>query len=431
MRIRKNGAEMLARAGRSSLLASVAAAALSIAPAAQAVVPNDNLSPEDIVDGTDVNGVGIMYRDDGFVCTGTLINPRTVIFAAHCVNDLSTPDYSTVNGGVPVAFAFQSDARPGLIDWISNGYRTNTALSVYNVNNIAYHPDSLDPPALSFLYGDVAMATLDTPAADVPTWMMLFSALPAPAAINETTGTGYHVTVTGYGRTGSGTTGNSVGIDFRRKTAENFLGMLGSLDDIDSFLFGAPGGYTQNLYQTDFDDPDRENPFDFNAFKDDALPNEGNTAGGDSGGPLILDAANNTLSDEDLVIGVLSGGSRFFGPQVFSSYGTESFYQPLYLFWDYIVATNPYRYVTAKDGDGNWEDASHWETTLDPVYRVINEDGEVVNGLPTSPGAGITGDCGARAHRSCGGARTSGRAARGEHVAGGGHYRFGRAQHRG
>ena len=77
MRIRKNGAEMLARAGRSSLLASVAAAALSIAPAAQAVVPNDNLSPEDIVDGTDVNGVGIMYRDDGFVCTGT--PPLTVL----------------------------------------------------------------------------------------------------------------------------------------------------------------------------------------------------------------------------------------------------------------------------------------------------------------------------------------------------------------
>ena len=102
--------------------------------------------------------------------------------------------------------------------------------------------------------------------------------------------------------------------------------------------------------------------------------------------PLILDAANNTLSDEDLVIAVLSGGSRFFGAQEFSSYGTESFYQPLYLFWDYIVATNPYRYVTAKAGDGNWEDGSHWETTLDPVYRVIDENGDVVNGLPTSPG---------------------------------------------
>ena len=387
MHIRKNGAEMLARAGRSSLLASVAAAALSIAPAAQAVVPTDDKSPTDIIDGSDVNGVGIMYRDDGFVCTGTLINPRTVIFAAHCVNDMMSADYSTVNGGVPVAFAFQNDARPGLIDWISNGYRTNTSLSVYNVNNIAYHPDSLDPPALSFLYGDVAMATLDTPAADVPTWTMLFSALPAPDAISETSGTGYHVTVTGYGRSGSGITGSSYGIDFRRKTAENFLGMLGSLDDIDSFLFGAPGGYTQNLYQTDFDDPERENPYDFNAFKDDALPNEGNTAGGDSGGPLILDQT----FDEKTILGVLSGGSRYFLDQPQSSYGGTSFYQPLYLFWDWIAQNNPYRYATAKAGDGKWSDPDHWVTALDPNYRIIDSNGALVNGVPTSPGAGAFG----------------------------------------
>ena len=151
MRIRKNGAGLLARAGRSALLASAALSALSIAPAAHAVVPNDNNTPADIVDGTDVNGVGIMYRADGYVCTGTLINPRTVIFAAHCVNDYDPSTYSTVNDGIPVAFAFQSNARPGLVNWINNGYRTNTALSVYNVNNIAYNPDSLDPPALSFL----------------------------------------------------------------------------------------------------------------------------------------------------------------------------------------------------------------------------------------------------------------------------------------
>jgi subtilase-type serine protease len=249
MRIRKNGAGLLARAGRSALLASAALSALSIAPAAHAVVPADDKTPADIVDGTDVTGVGIMYRDDGYVCTGTLINPRTVIFAAHCVNDYDPSTYSTVNDGIPVAFAFQSNARPGLIDWISNGYRTNTALSVYNVNNIAYNPDSLDPPALSFLYGDTAMATLDTPASDVPTWAMLFSALPAPETISDTTGTGYHVTITGYGRSGSGTTGNSYGIDFRRKVAENFLGLLGSLDDVDTFLFGGGSGYTQNLHE--------------------------------------------------------------------------------------------------------------------------------------------------------------------------------------
>ena len=171
------------------------------------------------------------------------------------------------------------------------------------------------------------------------------------------------------------------------------LGSLTSFDDRNTFLFGSPSGdLPQVLYRLDFDDPNKTNPFDFNLYKDEPREREGTTAGGDSGGPLILDAANNTLSDEDLVIAVLSGGSRFFGPQVFSSYGTESFYQPLYLFWDYIVATNPYRYVSAVEGDGNWEDADHWVTTLDPVYRVIDENGDVVNGLPTTPGNNVTGD---------------------------------------
>ncbi|NML11007.1 autotransporter domain-containing protein [Sphingobium sp. AR-3-1] len=388
MHIRKNGAGLLARVSRPALLASAAIAALTVAPMAQAVVPTDDKSPADIIDGSDVNGVGIMYRADGFVCTGTLINPRTVIFAAHCVNDLTSADYSTVNDGVPVAFAFQNNARPGLVSWLNSGFQTNTALSVYNVNNIAYNPDSLDPPALSFLYGDVAMATLDTPASDVPTWTMLFSALPAPSSISETSGTGYHVTITGYGRTGSGTTGSSLGIDFRRKTAENFLGMLGSLDDVDSFLFGEAGGYTQNLYHTDFDDPTRENPFDFNLFKDDALANEGSTAGGDSGGPLILDQA----FDEKTILGVLSGGSRYFFEQPQSSYGGSSFYQPLYLFWDWIAQNNPYRYATAKAGDGKWSDASHWITALDPNYRIIDSNGALVNGIPTTPGAGAFGE---------------------------------------
>lgn len=104
----------------------------------------------------------------------------------------------------------------------------------------------------------------------------------------------------------------------------------------------------QNLYQLDFDDPRRgtaaASPYDFNLFRDAPLPKEGTTAGGDSGGPLILDQ---TFARK-VVIGVLSGGSRFFGPQPFSTYGTSSFYQPLYLFWDYIAAKNPYRYARPR-----------------------------------------------------------------------------------
>ena len=263
---------------------------------------------------------------------------------------------------------------------------------MFNINRIFYDSRSLqNPQALGFIEADIALASLDTPAAGIPTWALLFSTLPAPESIDPVRGTGYHVNIAGYGGTGNALQGAVGGVDFRRRAAENMLGGFMSLDDRNAVLFGTTGGLPQNLYHLDFDSQDRDAVFDINVHRDDALPNEGTTAGGDSGGPLILDAANNTLSDEDLVIGVLSGGSRFFGPQPFSSLGTTSFYQPLSLYWQYIVATNPYRYVGARAGNGNWEDPNHWVTLLDPMYRVIDASGNVVNGLPTTPELGLNG----------------------------------------
>lgn len=383
---------------RRGLMAGSAMLALAIAAAgavpARAVVPNETTTPAEIVDTDDeFRGVGMFFRADGFVCTGTLINPRTVLFASHCVNDVPATDFNPDT--IPAAFSFNVNALPGFQNWFANNFASNPALAVFNVNRIFYDPRALqNPQALGFIESDIAIASLDTPAAGIPTWALLFTTLPAPASIDPETGTGYHVNIVGYGATGNAAQGAIGGIDFRRRAAENMLGGFLSLDDRNAVLFGAGSGLPQNLYQLDFDSQDRVPVFDINVHRDNALPGEGTTAGGDSGGPLILDAANNSLSDEDLVIGVLSGGSRFFGPQRFSSIGTTSFYQPLSLYWHYIAATNPYRYVGARAGNGNWEDASHWVTLLDPAYRVIDAGGNVVNGLPTTPELGRNGSGG-------------------------------------
>jgi uncharacterized protein with beta-barrel porin domain len=345
------------------------------------------------------------------LCTGSLINPRTVLFAAHCVNNRAATAYGSGSGGVAIGFGFnasnnttQAGAPAGtspLLNWLfGTGTRpantTTPSEFFYTVNGVAYNPLSLEPAAQGFLYGDVAIASLDTPATNIPTWSILLSPLPQPGTITAATGTGYRVGLAGYGANGTGTSG-TFAIDYRRRVAENWLGALASLADFEGAVFGAgsSANLIQNLYFLDFDDPARgtasASRFDFNAFRDNALANEGITAGGDSGGPLILSQA----FTRQLVIGVLSGGyTRFFTGQPANGYGTVSFYQPLYLYWDWIAANNPYRYVGARAGDGTWEDATRWVSLQDPNYFILGPDGQPINGVPTLTGEESTGTAG-------------------------------------
>ena len=374
------------------------------APGPQIVIANPG-TPITDRDPVNITGVGQMVVDqlNGFIglCTGSLINPRTVIFAAHCVNSRAAGAYGQNSGGQPIGFGFGSNnnvsgasAFGGYLNGVAGGpkWATNTARYMYDSNYVSYNPLSTEANAAGFLYGDIAVASLDTPAANVPTWAVLFSQLPAvPITAN---GTGYHVAIDGYGNNGTATTGSTGGIDFRRRIAENTLGALASLGDFEQFLFG-PGGTSnttnpQNLYWIDFDDPLRgtagASAFDFNAWRDNAQPNEGTTASGDSGGPLILDRTY----AKSVILGVLSGGyTRFFNGQPANGYGTASFYQPLYLYWDWIAANNPYHYVGSIAGNGDWTDATHWLSNLDPNYQII-VNGQLVNGIPATPGAGNT-----------------------------------------
>lgn len=377
---------------RKAWLASVSAVGLmGVASAALAEVPNDNLNrnlPPTLAGANVVNGIGNVITDAGGgsvgICTGTLINPRTVIFAAHCVNTAAATSYGSLGGGTPISVGFKGDARPGLLNWLFTGnHDTSYADQHYNMSRVFYDPLSLQAKVSGGFYeADIAIGVLDSPTKDVPSWALLFSPL--------TGDEDRHVTIGGYGRSGTGTTGSSVAVDFRRRSGENMIGALASLDDVNLWLFGngSQRGLGQNLYMVDFDDPKGTSRFDFNLFGDDvALPGEGITAAGDSGGPLILDRA----FDIQVVAGVLSLGTTYFNGQPSASYGTMAGYQPLYLFTDWIVANNPYKYVSALAGDADWFDAKHWVQDMDPNYKVIGPDGKLMTGLPDTPSQGVGG----------------------------------------
>jgi subtilase-type serine protease len=215
------------------------------------VIRNDldpNAPPPAGVVDSGINGVGQMtVRNSPVstsmgVCTGTLINPRTVIFAAHCVNNRPAEAYGVngapfgahTDGGTPIAFGFESNNLPAVRQWLGldggTAGATNIANALYAVEQVWYDPRSLAPasctnPTSCFLQADVAIATLDTPAFDIPTWAMLFSPLDGPT----------HVTITGYGNRGNENS-PALAIDWRRRSAENMIGMLGSLDDRNSWL---------------------------------------------------------------------------------------------------------------------------------------------------------------------------------------------------
>ncbi|WP_278360040.1 trypsin-like serine protease, partial [Zymomonas mobilis] len=83
---------------------------LAFPSSAEAIVINDNETPDSILDQTNFTGIGQMVTDTKngnlTTCTGTLINPRTVLFAAHCVNNEAATSYGSGQGGTPVSFGF-------------------------------------------------------------------------------------------------------------------------------------------------------------------------------------------------------------------------------------------------------------------------------------------------------------------------------------
>lgn len=405
--------------------ASAAVLAAMLASPAQAGVYRDDVGDQGAQDyAAGWDGVVQLYLLDPsgsifFNCSGSMINPRTVLSAAHCFNDLPAEFYGTGSGGFVPIIAYGDDTFPTLLNWASGGPQFADDMNGLTFGtDVIIHPDS-DPgfgQAVDFPAADVAMvATLD-PLYTVPTYGMLFSRIP-DAEVQD----GVHTVQVGYGSHGPASQSSATyTIDGKRRAGENMLGFIGSQNDYTKGLarnenaeFDDPSS-DQVMYWTDMDLPGREGQCargpalgfsdsisctdsDFfsgvlldndtvvlpgpgiDYFPGDALPNEFTTAGGDSGGPLIADE----LYVNPLILGVLSGG---FQPGFFHTagqeYGSVSYYNPLFAYHQFISENNPYKYVSALEGDGNWSDPTHWVQTLDPNYFVYDEEGNIVNGLP-------------------------------------------------
>lgn len=402
----------------SASAAALASAVLFSAPSL-ALVPNNEVGPDGAVDvANQWAGVGQMFNwntTTGSVglCTGQLINPRTVIFAAHCVDDISDESYGALTGGRPISFAFDPEnAWPtDLLDWRDAGFNSVPENNLFNVIQVQTVNNA--PPG-NFPLGDVALAAFDTHIDHLPTYGMLFSPITESA----------HAALVGYGGTGDGTNGDYLGIDFKRRAGENMVDGLFSQNDFIAGVFNVPGASFEDvsaeqlLYHLDFDRPDRDpndcargeffgfgngndvvcNTPPFGAsitwdntsaisvsdqvdwYPGDALPGEAGTAGGDSGGGLFLDE----IYDTPLIAGVLSGG---WTPGIFSpagGYGDVSYYNPLFVYRDWIQENNPYVYASARtDSYGYWSDPHHWVQGLDPNYYYIDENGVIQNGVPS------------------------------------------------